>query len=44
MEFHASLQLNLRPSTDYMEKVQQDITPSMRGVLVDWLVEVVKSL
>lgn len=33
-------ELNLRPSTDYMEKVQQDITPSMRGVLVDWLVEV----
>ena len=23
-----------------MEKVQKDVTPTMRGVLVDWLVEV----
>ncbi|CAJ2674928.1 unnamed protein product [Trifolium pratense] len=29
-----------RPSADYMEKLQQDITPTMRGILVDWLVEV----
>ncbi|KAM2544665.1 hypothetical protein TB1_016327 [Malus domestica] len=29
-----------RPSTDYMERLQRDITPSMRGILVDWLVEV----
>ncbi|KAK7293600.1 hypothetical protein RJT34_16470 [Clitoria ternatea] len=29
-----------RPLTDYMDKLQQDITPSMRGILVDWLVEV----
>ncbi|KAB2629408.1 cyclin-A2-2-like [Pyrus ussuriensis x Pyrus communis] len=29
-----------RPSTDYMERLQQDITPSMRGILIDWLVEV----
>ncbi|WJX09869.1 hypothetical protein P8452_00657 [Trifolium repens] len=29
-----------RPSADYMEKLQQYITPTMRGILVDWLVEV----
>ncbi|RID40521.1 hypothetical protein BRARA_J00559 [Brassica rapa] len=32
--------LKQRPLHDYIEKVQNDITPSMRGVLVDWLVEV----
>ncbi|CAH9103641.1 unnamed protein product [Cuscuta epithymum] len=29
-----------RPLANYMEKVQNDISPSMRFVLVDWLVEV----
>ncbi|KAL5559116.1 hypothetical protein UlMin_035327 [Ulmus minor] len=29
-----------RPSPDYLEKVQKDVTANMRGVLVDWLVEV----
>ncbi|XP_057429736.1 cyclin-A3-4-like isoform X2 [Lotus japonicus] len=29
-----------RPVINYMEKVQMDITPHMRGILVDWLVEV----
>ncbi|KAL3634156.1 putative cyclin-A3-1 [Castilleja foliolosa] len=29
-----------RPLSDYLEKVQKDINASMRGVLVDWLVEV----
>ncbi|TQE10580.1 hypothetical protein C1H46_003818 [Malus baccata] len=29
-----------RLSTDYMERLQRDITPSMRGILIDWLVEV----
>ncbi|XP_059643771.1 cyclin-A2-4-like isoform X2 [Cornus florida] len=29
-----------RPSSDFMEIVQRDITHSMRGILVDWLVEV----
>ncbi|KAL1222419.1 Cyclin-A3-2 [Cardamine amara subsp. amara] len=29
-----------KPLPDYIEKVQKDVTPSMRGVLVDWLVEV----
>ncbi|XP_062098188.1 putative cyclin-A3-1 isoform X3 [Humulus lupulus] len=31
---------NRRPLPDYMEKVQKDITAGMRGILVDWLVEV----
>lgn len=34
------VELDCRPSTNYMEKVQRDITPSMRGILIDWLVEV----
>ncbi|XP_028757569.1 cyclin-A1-1-like isoform X2 [Neltuma alba] len=29
-----------RPSADYMERVQKDINPSMRAILIDWLVEV----
>ncbi|KAM7280825.1 hypothetical protein ACFE04_007959 [Oxalis oulophora] len=29
-----------RPSPDYIRTIQKDITPNMRGVLVDWLVEV----
>ncbi|XP_010481909.1 PREDICTED: putative cyclin-A3-1 [Camelina sativa] len=29
-----------RPLIDYIEKIQKDVTSSMRGVLVDWLVEV----
>ncbi|CAA7041630.1 unnamed protein product [Microthlaspi erraticum] len=29
-----------RPMIDYIEKIQKDVTPNMRGVLVDWLVEV----
>ncbi|KAH9330317.1 hypothetical protein KI387_002425, partial [Taxus chinensis] len=29
-----------RPVANYMEEVQEDINPSMRGILVDWLVEV----
>ncbi|MBA0597179.1 hypothetical protein Gorai_006994 [Gossypium raimondii] len=29
-----------RPLPDYIEKVQKDVRMSMRGVLVDWLVEV----
>ncbi|KAB1204537.1 Cyclin-A2-1 [Morella rubra] len=33
-------ELDSRPVTDYMEKLQRDITPSMRGILIDWLVEV----
>ncbi|PKI42462.1 hypothetical protein CRG98_037135 [Punica granatum] len=33
-------QVRKRPSTDFMEGVQKDITASMRAVLIDWLVEV----
>ncbi|KAE8658853.1 putative cyclin-A3-1 [Hibiscus syriacus] len=29
-----------RPLPNYIEKVQKDVTTNMRGVLVDWLVEV----
>ncbi|XP_024013278.1 putative cyclin-A3-1 isoform X2 [Eutrema salsugineum] len=29
-----------KPLVDYIEKVQKDVNPIMRGVLVDWLVEV----
>ncbi|XP_077225298.1 cyclin-A2-4-like [Tasmannia lanceolata] len=29
-----------RPCPDFMERLQRDITQSMRGILVDWLVEV----
>lgn len=29
-----------RPVADYLEKVQKDVTANMRGILVDWLVEV----
>lgn len=29
-----------RPSPDYIEKVQKDVSVNMRGILVDWLVEV----
>lgn len=31
---------NRRPRVDYIEKVQNEVTISMRGILVDWLVEV----
>ncbi|KAL9304486.1 hypothetical protein ACSQ67_021749 [Phaseolus vulgaris] len=33
-------ELARRPYPNFMETVQQDITQSMRGILVDWLVEV----
>ncbi|KAG8375513.1 hypothetical protein BUALT_Bualt10G0107600 [Buddleja alternifolia] len=33
-------QLDRRPSADYMEQLQRDITQGMRGILIDWLVEV----
>ncbi|KHN04593.1 Cyclin-A2-2, partial [Glycine soja] len=31
--------LQRKPLTNYMEKLQKDINPSMRRILVDWLVE-----
>ncbi|CAA0821342.1 Cyclin-A2-2 [Striga hermonthica] len=36
----SAAELSRRPSLDYMEKVQRDINPAMRAILVDWLVEV----
>ncbi|KAE9621330.1 hypothetical protein Lal_00023623 [Lupinus albus] len=33
-------ELTRRPHPNFMETVQHDITQSMRGILVDWLVEV----
>ena len=37
-------QLMGRPSPNYMEGLQRDITKGMRGILIDWLVEVVISM
>ncbi|RDX87209.1 Cyclin-A1-1, partial [Mucuna pruriens] len=36
---HAS-EAKKRPSTDFMERIQKDLNPSMRAMLIDWLVEV----
>ncbi|CAD5317739.1 unnamed protein product [Arabidopsis thaliana] len=33
-------ELKRRPFPDFMEKTQRDVTKTMRGILVDWLVEV----
>ncbi|KAG9146500.1 hypothetical protein Leryth_011784 [Lithospermum erythrorhizon] len=37
-----AMEIGRRPSADYMEKMQKDITQGMRGILIDWLVEVVE--
>ncbi|KAD6119053.1 hypothetical protein E3N88_10324 [Mikania micrantha] len=34
------MEVKRRPLADYIEKVQKDVSVNMRGVLVDWLVEV----
>ncbi|BAT77889.1 hypothetical protein LR48_Vigan09g012500 [Vigna angularis] len=34
------MQKKRRPMVDYIEKVQKLVTPTMRAILVDWLVEV----
>lgn len=41
-EFGVMIQMeaNRRPLPDYLEKIQKDVTANMRGILVDWLVEV----
>ncbi|BAS85235.1 Os03g0607600, partial [Oryza sativa Japonica Group] len=36
----AQVQAKRRPAADYIETVQVDVTANMRGILVDWLVEV----
>ncbi|PWZ10586.1 Cyclin-A1-1 [Zea mays] len=33
-------EMKKRPSTDFMETIQKDVNPSMRAILIDWLVEV----
>lgn len=33
-------EIKRRPSANFMDSMQQDINPTMRGILVDWLVEV----
>ncbi|KAL3616073.1 hypothetical protein CASFOL_040367 [Castilleja foliolosa] len=33
-------QVDRRPLADYMKKLHREITPGMRGILIDWLVEV----
>ncbi|KAJ1411007.1 Cyclin-like [Sesbania bispinosa] len=33
-------EIERKPLAHYMDKLQQDITPNMRGILIDWLVEV----
>ncbi|XP_058111903.1 cyclin-A2-1-like [Magnolia sinica] len=35
-----AVELIRRPCSNFMEKLQRDITQSMRGILIDWLVEV----
>lgn len=37
---HMEMEVKRRPLSDYLEKTQKDITSNMRGVLIDWLVEV----
>lgn len=39
-EFMTQMEAKRRPLTDYLEKVQKDVSSNMRGVLIDWLVEV----
>ncbi|CAN7041929.1 unnamed protein product [Brassica rapa subsp. trilocularis] len=42
-EIHYNLrvaELKRRPCPDFMERTQRDVTQTMRGILVDWLVEV----
>ncbi len=33
-------QIKRRPTSDFMESLQHDINKNMRGILIDWLVEV----
>ena len=34
------MQMASRPRADYMDKVQKNIRPSMRSIVIDWLIEV----
>lgn len=35
-----AMELDRRPSCNYMEKLQRDVNKGMRSILIDWLVEV----
>ncbi|GAB4852282.1 cyclin [Ancistrocladus abbreviatus] len=37
---NVEMEMKRRPLADYIEKIQKDVSADMRGVLVDWLVEV----
>ncbi|KAL6511603.1 Cyclin [Orobanche gracilis] len=34
------MEVKIRPLPDYLEKIQKDVSVNMRGILIDWLVEV----
>ncbi|XP_021311446.1 cyclin-A1-3 [Sorghum bicolor] len=36
----AEMKKSKRPSTDFMETIHKSVNPSMRAILIDWLVEV----
>ncbi|XP_058222414.1 cyclin-A3-4-like isoform X2 [Rhododendron vialii] len=38
--YNMEMEAKRRPLSDYFEKVQKDVTPTMRGILMDWLVKV----
>ncbi|KAG5103374.1 hypothetical protein JHK84_048343 [Glycine max] len=40
--FQSRTRTSKRPLMDYVQKIQRDVNANMRGVLVDWLVEVAK--
>lgn len=40
VDFRVQIDEKRRPLPDYLEKVQKDVSATMRGILVDWLVEV----
>ncbi|KAK6138849.1 hypothetical protein DH2020_027408 [Rehmannia glutinosa] len=39
-EFVKQMEAKRRPLPNYLEKIQKDVTANMRGILIDWLVEV----
>ncbi|KAM0011718.1 putative cyclin [Helianthus debilis subsp. tardiflorus] len=39
-EYLHNMEVHRRPIADYIEKVQKDVGINMRGVIIDWLVEV----
>ncbi|KAL6572459.1 Cyclin [Orobanche minor] len=39
-EYLHNMEVKIRPLPDYLEKIQKDVSINMRGILIDWLVEV----